>query len=274
MPPKTKSPRKLPNAPAQESKKEESKDKKSGSPRTKDWMNCIKTSDLDGVIELAKKSKTKYGKKFVVTLPYHKCKYQGWTLLMLAAKYNELEIVDHLINEVKVDINKTADEGEGALHAAAIGNSVDVAKRLLELKVDVDAVDQKKRTPLFFAARTGAADVVQLLLSHGAKVNYRNAMGLTPLLEAACYAEISAVEALLAGGADPAAIDRSKKGTVDLACSQLDLEAMTEKSFTVKNKANFVKALKKVSEEHKKSAAAKPPQNARSCQMDANCVIC
>ena len=78
------------------------------------------------------------------------------------------------------DVNAVDDSKWTALHLAASGGYVDVAKVLIQNGADVNAVDDRKSTVLHFAALEGQVDVVKVLIQNGADVEAMNLDHQTP----------------------------------------------------------------------------------------------
>ena len=66
------------------------------------------------------------------------------------------------------DIDAKDDAGFTPLHEAAMDNSLDVARLLLDRGAEVDAKDNDGNTPLHGAAEGNSLDVARLLIEHGA----------------------------------------------------------------------------------------------------------
>ena len=88
---------------------------------------------------------------------------EGVSILDMAITYDNLYIVDHLI-EQGIDINTTnRRSGFTALMAAACYGRVEIAKRLLSCGVDQRAKDSKGFTAMDFASKMNKKSVVALL---------------------------------------------------------------------------------------------------------------
>lgn len=86
-----------------------------------------------------------------------------YTPLMVAAKHLRPEAIDPLL-AYGANVNQTSVFGRNALHMAALYDSVDVARMLLQ-KTAVDANARGKLCPLAVASRQGYLDFVKLLLA-------------------------------------------------------------------------------------------------------------
>jgi ankyrin repeat protein len=123
-----------------------------------------------------------------------------------AAKWRELLIAS-------TDVHARDENGNTALHFAALRENADVVEALLKRGADVHVVNVAKATPLHYGC--GSERIVRALLAHGAKPNVVSTAGVTPLLGAAMHAKSAAVVRLLVGaGADVNAIIEGEKITV------------------------------------------------------------
>ena len=70
----------------------------------------------------------------------------GYSLLHAAASYNHLDLLRTLINELRVDVNLTDEDGETCLFVA---ETLDIAKCLVEeLSIDVTIKNEEEMTAL------------------------------------------------------------------------------------------------------------------------------
>ena len=92
------------------------------------------------------------------------------------------------------------------LHAAKVGNLIDITTCLADSKVNIECVDENKYTPLFWACMNGHSVVVDLLLEKKANTAVQNLNKQGPLHMAATKGYTEIVESLLANGADPNAV--------------------------------------------------------------------
>jgi hypothetical protein len=112
-------------------------------------------------------------------------------------------------------------EGDTALHLAAAGYRVEIARELLSRGADPRARNRRGASPLHYAADGGPGlphwnpgaqvAVIERLLEAGAEADAEDDDRVTPLHRAARTRCAAAVRALLAGGAD--ASKRNKNGS-------------------------------------------------------------
>lgn len=103
--------------------------------------------------------------------------YKGKSLLHVACKYENIDIVKLLIG--KVDINQqTIWEDyyhQTALHIAVVTYNIDIIKILLQKKCNVNILDYYKKPPLYYVSpgENGHQGIFELLVKNGADINYK-----------------------------------------------------------------------------------------------------
>ena len=120
----------------------------------------------------------------------------------------------HLLTHVAEGVNNTgAAEQDGlptddtdtninrALHFAAINNSTEALKFLLEHGASVNYKNADGESPIHLAAAWNSVESIKLLLHHGALVRTRATDIYTPFQYAASRGQIEAMELLLQHGA-------------------------------------------------------------------------
>jgi uncharacterized protein len=124
---------------------------------------------------------------------------RGQPALMVALQGESLKVAKVLLDAkgIRIDVRNRA--GETPLMMAALKAEVDLAAALVDHGA---AVRKDGWSPLHYAATGGSAAIVRLLLSRGAALEARSPNGSTPLMMAARYGNEEAVDALLAAGAD------------------------------------------------------------------------
>jgi hypothetical protein len=118
-------------------------------------------------------------------------------------------------------------QGDTALHLAAAGYRVDIARELLSRRADPGAKNRRGARPLHYAADGGPglphwdpgaqAAVIERLLAAGADPDAADDDGVTPLHRAARTRCAGAVRALLAGGADASKRNQNGSTPADVA---------------------------------------------------------
>ncbi|KAH7125872.1 hypothetical protein EDB81DRAFT_860564 [Dactylonectria macrodidyma] len=93
-----------------------------------------------------------------------------WTDLTLASYFGLLEVVVHMVNQEKVDINSRGGYFGTAITAAAAQGHSELVQTLLQHDADCDTGAGYFRTPLLAAASKGHTRAVGCLLSSGAQV--------------------------------------------------------------------------------------------------------
>jgi ankyrin repeat protein len=125
------------------------------------------------------------------------------------------------------EIGHYAYAGDTALHVAAAGYRVELARALVSAGADLDASNRHRARPLHYAAdgMPGAASwnpdaqaaMITFLISAGADPNVTDGRGVTPLHRAVRTRCAAAVKALLNGGADPKLKNGNGSTPLDLA---------------------------------------------------------
>ena len=94
-----------------------------------------------------------------------------WTALMLAARFNQLEVVIALMNTPGIDLNaKGGPLNDGtALHQAVLQSHPDIVAQLrADSRADLNVRDRWHRTPGEIAVMSGHGEIRQMFLQHGA----------------------------------------------------------------------------------------------------------
>ncbi len=131
-----------------------------------------------------------------------------------AAERGDVGAVRALLKQ-GADVNAAQGDGTTALHWAAEGGHVEMARMLIYAGADLEAVTRiGKYTPLHLASRAGRAPVVETLLKAGANPRATTTTGgATALHFAAASGSADAVAHLLDGAADVNALDAARGQT-------------------------------------------------------------
>ncbi|XP_017087183.2 tyrosine-protein kinase Shark [Drosophila bipectinata] len=137
--------------------------------------------------------------------PPHNTRSHGVTnLLHRATSKNESKVVFELLKCGYRNFDAKNQDGQTALHLAALHSDEDILKLLLDAKVQVNSSDSFGNQPLHYAARSKPANFIRTLIAAQANVQGRNnENGYVPLHEAAKYGNLEAVQELLLAEAPP-----------------------------------------------------------------------
>lgn len=148
----------------------------------------------------------------------------GNTLLMLAARNGETEILDYLLQN-RASLLKRNRYGDTALMLAALNGHQAAVERLVAAGAEIDPSSSGSSwTPLTYAAFNGHVAVMRFLLDHGAAVDARAANGATALMIASRNGHPEAVRLLLARHADVSLLDRQQQTALEIARAAQNLE--------------------------------------------------
>ena len=127
----------------------------------------------------------------------------GFTCLAAAATGNQVLIAKRLL-QLGADVNMpTADRCLTPLHLAAQNACVEMVELLLDKGASINSRSSSKTTPFYRAARGGSIEILRLLHQKGSEVDARTWDKWTPLMEAVENGHEPAIDLLLEWGADP-----------------------------------------------------------------------
>ncbi|KAH8348792.1 hypothetical protein KR084_011151, partial [Drosophila pseudotakahashii] len=178
---------------------------------------------LDTLVDYYQQSANGLPTKLTVPLirdpPPHNTRSHGVTnLLHRATSKNESKVVFELLKCGYRNFDAKNQDGQTALHLAALHSDEDILKELLNAKVQVNSSDSFGCQPLHYAARTKPASFIRTLIAAQANVQGRNIEnGYVPLHEAAKHGNLEAVQELLLAEAPPLPRTSSGEFPFDLA---------------------------------------------------------
>ncbi|MBT3555522.1 MAG: ankyrin repeat domain-containing protein [Chloroflexi bacterium] len=73
-----------------------------------------------------------------------------------------------VLSGCSADIEAMDSDGQTPLHLAALSNSLDAARLLIDSDADIEAKESNGETPLDSAVSNNSLDVARLLIDHGA----------------------------------------------------------------------------------------------------------
>lgn len=91
---------------------------------------------------------------------------KGWTGVIYAAAYNQLDILQYLIATLNADINLTDFEKRNALHWASMKGSVEALHFLLKQGMDMECKDINGFTPFLLAVSHDQVETIKALMDH------------------------------------------------------------------------------------------------------------
>lgn len=123
---------------------------------------------------------------------------KNFTPLMIAAKQNDLSIVDLLLQH-GADVRATGGESKSTpLHVVAWYNSCqEIIELLIRMKADVNSQDKWGRTPLSVAVWEGHHNIAAILMKAGGDPNKGDNDGISPLMYTAFRGHLKIIENLL-----------------------------------------------------------------------------
>uniref|UniRef100_A0A5K3ET97 Poly [ADP-ribose] polymerase n=2 Tax=Mesocestoides corti TaxID=53468 RepID=A0A5K3ET97_MESCO len=145
---------------------------------------------------------------------------RGDVAVLEAAKRGNLAKIQRLVTPENINCRDTQGRNSTPLHLAAGYNNLEVVDFLLEAGADVNAHDKGGLIPLHNASSYGHVDVAALLIRHGTSVNAVDKWGYTPLHEAAQKGRTQLCSLLLAHGANPLARNEEGQTPLDLATAE------------------------------------------------------
>lgn len=92
--------------------------------------------------------------------------------------------IPFLIHQLHADVEAADNQGNTAMHWAALKNDQDAALRLMEAKADFQKANAAGDTPLHLAAAEGSFPITQMFVFYGASLTATNAKGQTPKMAA------------------------------------------------------------------------------------------
>ncbi|TMS37365.1 hypothetical protein L596_004309 [Steinernema carpocapsae] len=105
--------------------------------------------------------------------------------LWAACAAGHMEIVEHLVEVGKADINAATSSSSTPLRGACFDGHLDIVKYLVNHGANIEAANKHGHTPLMIAAFRKQNDIVQYLLESAADVKRKSVRGNTALHDAA-----------------------------------------------------------------------------------------
>ncbi|GAB1604155.1 uncharacterized protein LOC115219084 [Argonauta hians] len=165
-------------------------------------------------------------------------KIHGFTALFVAVSYNNLEIVQYLLQECSAPVDQPVIFGDDdaqltPLLVAASEHCLKMLRILLDYGADINSKDHLGNTALKMCVKGGSIEIVQFLIERGSDVNSVDHKGITPLMDSVFNLKL--VELLLQNGANLYATDSRGNTVLHFAACKGNLEVfkfLVEKGFT------------------------------------------
>jgi len=152
----------------------------------------------------------------------------GWTPLIIACSAGYVNIV-HLLLSHNADVNKLTTNGQSSLHYAASRDRIEICEMLLSNNANVNVQDTTSMaSPLHRAASKGNTKIVEMLIKNGCHVNSENIEGNTPLHLACEEERVETAELLVLHAASLTLQNKMKKTPMDLSPSYLKRRLLGE----------------------------------------------
>ncbi|KIJ23511.1 hypothetical protein M422DRAFT_275892 [Sphaerobolus stellatus SS14] len=108
--------------------------------------------------------------------------YDGHIPWWIAARSQQLEIMEVIHNKKKIDVDSRDSHGRTALSYAATNGNMGIIDFLVStVKANVNTPDRDGRIPLFYAVIRGHKSVIAYLIAAGSNVNHRDHRCAAPL---------------------------------------------------------------------------------------------
>ena len=147
------------------------------------------------------------------------------------------DMVRAIVQDKPGDVKALLDKGEAldakqngqtALHIAAMNGKVDILTILIARGANVNIQDDQGITPLMLAAKAGKLDAVQALVAQGAKIETQDKLGENALHIAAASGKKDVVEALVDRGANIRATTNTGLNALVFALNRIQQEGASK----------------------------------------------
>ena len=127
----------------------------------------------------------------------------GWTSLMIASGYGNIDIIDRLFATGQCNANIENIFGDTALFIATERGRPEIVDRLVVYGANYYHLNNDGENLLYNAVRSRNINMIQKILSLGLDVNQQDIYGRTPLMTAVNFGNKEKIKILLEHGADP-----------------------------------------------------------------------
>lgn len=166
--------------------------------RSEALLSAVMTRDLPTVSHILEQGRADVN---------HEGRYTGWTPLMMAAAWNQTEIMNLLIRN-RADIHLRDKNGNTAFLHAAENFHIPMMEKLMDLGADIACTNKNGQTALLVATTSLKKDyqqktvpTLQYCIEHGLDINVKDNQGTNPLMAAVETVKIDAIQFLIQSGA-------------------------------------------------------------------------
>lgn len=139
------------------------------------------------------------------------------TIIVIIATTNTQIAMDYEVHTSLMDPSFREQHKISPVHMAALGNSPNLLRSLLDNGANIELRNDILSTPLHYASLRSNTTCLSILLDRGANMEAKDHRGYTPLLIAAKTGNITALDALLQKGANPLARTNDGIGIFELS---------------------------------------------------------
>ncbi|XP_067653128.1 serine/threonine-protein phosphatase 6 regulatory ankyrin repeat subunit A-like [Haliotis asinina] len=147
----------------------------------------------------------------------------GSTILCLACRGGNVEIVNYILMQNIVDINRKNIDGKTPVVCAAHDGNREVFDILVKKGVNLSVTDQNGDNVLHWACRGGKIKIVNYILMQTiVDINSNNGWGMTPVMSAALHGRREVFDVLVEKGANISVVDEDGDNILHFACLGAD----------------------------------------------------
>lgn len=147
---------------------------------------------------------------------------EGLNALHCAAQNNQISIVQCIIKDLQLDLNKPTEKGKMPYHIAAESGHLEMVETLKEYEYSTQEKDKEGNTALHLAAKNGHVTVLKALLNEWDLIDEENEEGVTAFYFAALESHHECVTLLLEAGCDKNILPKNNMSLLHIAAERDD----------------------------------------------------
>uniref|UniRef100_UPI00398F031C ankyrin repeat and death domain-containing protein 1B-like n=1 Tax=Pristiophorus japonicus TaxID=55135 RepID=UPI00398F031C len=148
---------------------------------------------------------------------------EGMNALHCAAQNNQISIVQCIIKDLQLDLNKPTEKGKKPYHLAVESGHFEMVETLREFEYNTQEKDKEGNTALHLAARNGHTAVLEELLKEWNLIDEENEEGETAFFLAAMGDHQKCVTLLLEAGSDISILPKTNLSILQIAAERGDI---------------------------------------------------